>query len=179
MVMKGGNVKAMGAIVGMMSREELERGLQLARLAGELKTVGDVVAVLDMPVLADFLMERGESLQDIASDQLLRFTSTRALASAIKEEGRGIEEMGENEAAEGMVRLAVSEAAAERSKELSQASDALAARGVDELITAELAKEVAGAAAVSGVTKIAEGANEMGKGEALEATGEALEERAG
>jgi hypothetical protein len=87
--------------------------------------------------------------------------------------------MGENEAAEGMVRLAVSEAASERSKELSQASDALAVRGVDELLTAEAAKEVAGAAAVSGIAKIAEGANEMGKGEALEATGEALEERAG
>jgi SpoU rRNA methylase family enzyme len=45
-------------------------------------------------------------------------------------------------------------------------------------MTAAVAKDVAGAAARSGVAKIAEGANEMGKGQALEATGEALEERA-
>jgi hypothetical protein len=169
MIMKGGNVKAMGAIISMMSREELERGLRLAHLAGELKTVSEVVAVLDLPVLAEFLMEMSESLQDIASDQLLRFTSTRALAGTIKGEGKGIEERGENEAAEGMVRLAVSKSAAERSKELSQASDALAARGVDELLTAK--------AAITGIAKVAEGSDEIGKGEALEATSEALEER--
>jgi hypothetical protein len=123
-------------------------------------------------------MERGEGLQDIASDQLLRFTSTRALAGAIKQEGKDIEEMGVNEAAEGMVRLAVSDAAAERSQELSQASDALAARGVDELMNAEGARDLAREAVVSGVVKIADGANEMGKGEALQATGEVLEDRA-
>ena len=59
MLMKGGDVKAMGAIVGLMSKEELDRGMDLARLAGELAVVGDVVGILDMPVLAEFLAERG------------------------------------------------------------------------------------------------------------------------
>ena len=34
----------MGAIVGLMSKEELERGLELARLAGELWTISDVAS---------------------------------------------------------------------------------------------------------------------------------------
>ncbi len=97
MLMKGGNVRAMGAIVSLMSREELERGLQLGRLAGELGTVSDVIEILDMPVLADFLGERGMLLQEIAVDQLLRYTGTRALAGAIKETGQEIEALGEQE----------------------------------------------------------------------------------
>jgi hypothetical protein len=178
MLMKGGDVKAMGAIVGLMSKEELERGMELARLAGELAVVGDVVSILDMPVLAEFLAERGEQLQDIAVDQLLRFTGTRALAGAIKQAGQDVEAMGEQEVEEGLVRLAVSEVAAERSAELSVASDALAARAVDEMVTAEIAREVAQEAVVTGVSEIAQGAELVGEGEAVEAMGEVLEERA-
>jgi len=112
MLMKGGDVRAMGAIVSLMSQEELERGLELARLAGELWTVSEVLSMLDMPVLADFLEARGEHLQDIAVDQLLRYTGTRALAGAMKETAKDIEAMGENEVAEGLVRVAASQVAA-------------------------------------------------------------------
>ena len=161
-----------------MSKEELERGLELARLAGELWTVSDVVGVLDMPVLAEFLEERGMRLQEIAVDQLLRFTGTRALAGAIKEAGQDIEAMGEQEVAEGAVRVAVSDAAAERSAELSAASDALAARGVDELATAAIAGAVAQKPPRPAWPKSPPGAEEMGAGEATVAMGEALEERA-
>jgi hypothetical protein len=178
MMLKGGDVKAMGAIVGLMSKEELERGLALARLAGELSTVGDMMDVLQMPVLSEFLADRGQRLQDIAVDQLLRFTGTRALAGAIKEAGEHIEAMGEDEVVEGMMRGAVSEAAAKRSAELSVASDALAVKAVDELTTAAVAREVAREAVVDGVTEIAEGSSAVGAGEAAVAMGEALEARA-
>ena len=178
MIMKGGDVKAMGAIVRLMSREELDRGLELARLAGELWTVSDVAGLLDMPVLAEFLEERGMRLQEIAVDQLLRYTGTRALAGAIKTAGEDIEAMGEDEVVEGMMRGAVSEAAAKRSAELSAASGALAARGVDELTTAAVAGAVAREAAQTGVAEIAQGAEELGAGEATAAMGEVLEERA-
>jgi len=178
MIMKAGDVKAMGAIVKLMSKEELERGLELARIAGELWTVSDVASVLDMPVVAEFLEERGMRLQEIAVDQLLRFTGTRALAGAIKEAGKDIEVMGEQEVTEGLVRMSVAEAAAQRSAELSAASDALAAKGVDELTTAAVAGMVARDAAQAGVAEIATGAEEMGVGEATAAMGEVLEERA-
>jgi len=103
MMLKGGDVKAMGAIVKLMSREELDRGLELARIAGELGTVSDVAGLLDMPVIAEFLEERGSRLQEIAVDQLLRYTGTRALAGAIKEAGEHIEAMGEDEVVDGVV----------------------------------------------------------------------------
>jgi hypothetical protein len=178
MLMKGQDVRAMGAIVKLMSKEELERGLELARIAGELWTISDVAGVLDMPVLADFLEERGLRLQQIAADQLLRYTGTRALAGAIKQAGEDIEVMGEDEVVEGMLRGAASEAVAERSAELSVASDMLAAKGVDELTTAAMAGMVARDAAQSGVAEIASGAEEMGAGEATAAMGAAFEERA-
>ena len=179
MLIKGGDVRAMGAIVTLMSREELDRGLELARIAGEMWTVSDLAALLDMPMLADFLEERGTRLQEIAVDQLLRSTGTRALAGSIKRAGQDIEAMGEEEIAEGALRVAVSEAAAERSAELSVASDVLAVKGVDELETAAVAGAVAKEAARTGVAEIAAGAEEMGAGEATEAAGEALEARAG
>jgi hypothetical protein len=178
MLLKGGDVKAMGAIVKQMSREELDRGLELARIAGELWTVSDVASVLDFPVLAEFLEERGMRLQEIAVDQLLRFTGTRALAGAIKQAGQDIEAMGEQEVKEGLVRMAVSEAAAERSAELSAASDALAAKAVNEFETAEMARMVAREAVATGVTEIAQGAEEIGAGEATAAMGAALEAQA-
>ena len=179
MLIKGGDVRAMGAIVTLMSREELDRGLELARIAGEMWTVSDLAALLDMPMLADFLEERGTRLQEIAVDQLLRSTGTRALAGSIKRAGQDIEAMGEEEIVEGALRVAVSEAAAERSAELSVASDVLAVKGVDELETAAVAGAVAKEAARTGVAEIAAGAEEMGAGEATEAAGEALEARAG
>ena len=177
MLMKGGDVRAMGAIVSLMSKEELERGLELARMSGELWTVSEVVDMLDMPVLAEFLDERGMRLQEIAVDQLLRYTGTRALAGALKQTGGEIEAMGEQEVAEGAVRMAISEVAAERSQELSRASDALAARGVAELVTADMARDVARTAAAAGVTEIAAGAEMIGAGETAEQVGEVLETR--
>ena len=179
MLIKGGDVRAMGAIVRLMSREELDRGLELARMAGELWTVSDVVGLLDMPVLAEFLEERGLRLQEIAVDQLLRYTGTRALAGAMRDTGKDIEAMGKQEVAEGSIRMAVSDAAAERSAELRMASDALTERGLDELETADVAVDVARAAGAAGVAKIAQGAETIGAGEAAVAAGEGLAARAG
>ena len=52
MLMTGADVRAMGSLVGLISEEELKRGLELARMAGELWTISDVISVLEMPVLA-------------------------------------------------------------------------------------------------------------------------------
>jgi hypothetical protein len=143
-----------------------------------LSVVGDVIGVLQMPVLAEFLEERGLRLQAIAVDQLLRFTSTRTLAGAMKQTGKDIEVMGEQEVKEGLTRVAVSKVAAETSAELSAVSDALAVKAVDEFDTAQMASMVAQDAVASGVTKVAEGSSAMSAGKATGAMGEALEARA-
>ena len=51
-ILAGEDVDAMSAVVGLMSAEDLEHGLEMARVAGELWAVGDVIDMLQMPVLA-------------------------------------------------------------------------------------------------------------------------------
>jgi hypothetical protein len=80
------DVDLMSAVVGLMSADDLERGLEIARIAGELWAVGDVVDMLEMPILADFLESRGEALQMTAVDVMLQAVSTRALSVAMSEE---------------------------------------------------------------------------------------------
>jgi len=178
MLAKGENVEAWGAMVGLMSKADLERGLDLGRVAGELSTASKLVAMLQMPVLADFLEARGMHLQQVAVDVLIRAAGTRALGQAMAETGEQIQAMGAGEVAEGEMRMAVSDAAAERSKELSKASGKLAQRGFDEIETAEMATDDARMSAAAGATDIAEGSAMLGTGAAMEQMGEALEDRA-
>ena len=70
-------------------------------MAGELWTISDVISVLEMPVLAEFLEERGMRLQEIAAEQLLRFTGTRVLAEAIDRAGGEIEDIGRERSRRG------------------------------------------------------------------------------
>jgi len=49
-----------------MSAEDLDRGLKLARLAGEFGAVSDVIALVQLPMLAALMERRGENLQNIA-----------------------------------------------------------------------------------------------------------------
>ena len=60
------DVAAMSAIVGLMSYSDIERGLELARMAGELRAISDVTHALEMPVLTAVLADRGERLQQVA-----------------------------------------------------------------------------------------------------------------
>ena len=178
MLEKGENVRAWGAVVGLMSEADLERGLELARLSGELETISDVIERLQMPVLTEFLDKRGERLQEIAVDVIMRAAGTRALGQAMGKTGKDIQAMGEQEMAEGAVRVAVSDVAKSRSRQLSKESNKLAERGVDTLMSAEIAGEAARMSAAEGAANIAEGAGLMGAGIATDQMGEALEERA-
>ena len=54
------DIGVMSTIVSLMSAEDLERGLELARLAGELWTIGDVMDAVDMPILSAFMADRSE-----------------------------------------------------------------------------------------------------------------------
>ncbi len=94
------DAEAMSAVVGLMSADDLERGLELARMAGEMWAVSDVVALLDMPVLADVLESRGENLQQIAVETIVRFSSARALsevmAGAAQQAGEKLDKNGQH-----------------------------------------------------------------------------------
>jgi hypothetical protein len=162
---KSEDVAALSAVVGLMGVDDLERGLQLARLAGELEAVGNVVERMVMPVLAGFLFDRGEQLQEIAADTIVRAAGSRALSQVIAAKGLEIEEMGVEEAAEGLTRLAASEALAERSEELAAAGVVLGMEGVAEVETALDEADLAKETGKVGVADIAEGVALMGVAE--------------
>jgi hypothetical protein len=133
----------MSAIVGLMGEEELEAGLAVARTAGELWAVSDVVDLLEMPVLSRFLESRGELLQQVAVDVILRTASTQALSQVLAAASADVGELGGNEVAEGLARVAASVAIEQRSAELEETSADLAARGMVEMAAADAADKVA------------------------------------
>jgi len=156
------DVATISAIVGLMGEEDLEQGLALARLAGELQAASKVVDLMVMPVLTGFLETRSAQLQDLAVDNILQSAGNRALARVLAAKGLEIEEMGIEEMAEGLTRIAASEAMEERSEDLAVAGVVLVAKGVEEVVaakeTADLAKEIA----KDGVVEVAEGSAEFG-----------------
>ena len=156
----------MSAVVGVMSEADLEHGLQLARLSGELRVAGDIVDLLEMPVLAGFLESRSDRVNGMAVNSVLRSTSTRALAAAMAATGTDLASLSAENVADGIVRLAAADAMAERSGELAVESVAGAVRGVEELAAAavldQAARELTAAAATDAVVGGAKfGATEM------------------
>lgn len=132
----------MSSLVSLMSLGGVERGLELGHLAGELSTIANVVDALEMPVLAAVLDDRGEQIQNIAVDVILRAAAERWLAQLMAATGQQIGELGAEEIDEGLLRTAASEIAAERSTELAEAGADLA----DEMVEAGVADVTAGAA---------------------------------
>ena len=116
------DVEVMSAVVGVMSEADLEHGLQLARLSGELRVAGDIVDLLEMPVLAGFLESRGDRVNGMAVNAVLRSTSTRVLAAAMAATGTDLASLSVENVADGIVRLAAADAMAMRSGELAVAS---------------------------------------------------------
>jgi len=176
MLLKGGDVKAMGAIVKLMSREELDRGLELARIAGELWTVSDVVGIMDMPVLAEFLEERACGCKRSRSNNCCALRDARA--GRRDQTGRSRHRShGEQEVKEGWCacRCLKWRLSAARNCPLPAT---LWREGVVEFETAQMAGAVAREAVASGVVEIARGAEEIGAGKATAAMGEALEAQA-
>jgi hypothetical protein len=103
----------------MMSADNIEHGLELARLSGELQTAGEMVAALQMPVLADFLSERAGRLHDMSVEQIRLAISTDGVSQVLAASGERITALGENEVGKDgalAVSSAVSEESAAKSK---------------------------------------------------------------
>jgi hypothetical protein len=172
------DVSVLSAMVGLMSVEDLDHGLELARLSGELQAVGQVINLLQMPVLSAFLAARGGRLQEMAVEQIRQSGSTHSLARALTATGQKIAGMGENEIVEGIARLAVSEGMAERSALLSTEGALLAAKGMEQMVAAGELDLAARAAAAEGAADIAEGSTALGGAAAAAAFASDLEEKA-
>ena len=97
-----------------LSAEDMDLGLALAGMAGQLGAVTGVVDSLGTSVIAGFLDARSEQLRRLAETVILRAGATGALARALAETSRAVADLGDGEVAEGEAELASSQARGRR-----------------------------------------------------------------
>jgi len=165
---KSEDVSVLSALVGMMSTDGIEHGMELARLSGELQTTSEMVEALQMPVLASLLSKRAVRLHEMSVEQIRLAISTNGVSQILAATGQEISELGENEVEEGMTRLTVSRAASEESAAMSKASDDLAVQGIEEMILAEKVGQTARLEANEGAAEISAGAAVVGAAVAMD-----------
>jgi hypothetical protein len=152
-------------IVREMSSDDLDHGMKLASIAGQLWATSNVLENLDMPLLASFLDDKGQELQDLAVEVLLRSGTTRVLATAMAETGAEVGELAAGEVAEGIGRLIEAEELENQSELLQDAGEQLAEQGLAEVVASEELSEAAKEIRAEGVDEIATGAEEVGEAE--------------
>ena len=161
-------------IVKEMSAEDLDHGMKLASIAGQLWATSNVLSTLDMPMFSDFLDDKGQELQDLAVEVLLRSGATRALATAMAETGAEVGELAVDEVAEGIGRLVDLEELENQSELLEDAGEQLTEQGLEEVVASEDLSEAAKEIRAEGVDEIAIGAEEVGEAETAETVAEGL-----
>ncbi len=115
-----------------MSAEDLDHGMKLASIAGQLWATSNVLETLDLPLFAEFLDDKGHELQELAVDVLLRSGATRVLATEMAETGAEVGELAIGEVAEGIGRLVESEELESQSDLLQDAGEQLEEQGLAE-----------------------------------------------
>jgi hypothetical protein len=161
-------------IVSELSADDLEHGMNLASIAGQLWAASNVLETLDMPMFSNFLDDKGQELQDLAVDVLLRSGATRGLARAMAETSAEVGELGVGEVAEGIDQLVESEELENQSELLDDAGEQLTEQGLEEVLASEELSEGAKEISAEGVAEIATGAEEIGEAETAETVAEGL-----
>jgi hypothetical protein len=162
MLVAADDVETVSAVVGVMSLADLDRGMELARFSGELQAASRIVDKLKMPLLSAFLGDRSGKMGQMAVDNILLASATRALAAAMAATGKKLEDLSATEVAEGIVRLAASGALAARSDELAAESGDSAAAALDKLVAAEELETAAGRARSEAIDASARGGAALG-----------------
>lgn len=99
-----------------LSLDEVERGMELAAMAGQIGTVGDTVRAIGMESLGKFLDDMSRRMRELAVRDMLQSQDARGLAQAIGEAGEGVGVLGETELAAGIAELASAQEAADASE---------------------------------------------------------------
>ena len=119
------DIEVQSILISGLGEEDLRLGMEMGAIAGQLAVAADVVAMLDMPVLAEFLANRGDDLRDLAVDAIIKFGATRAMANTMETIGAQVGAMGADEMVEGLARRTVADAAARHSEDLAMARSSL------------------------------------------------------
>lgn len=167
------SIAVQSALVSKLSEEDLGIGMDLAAIAGQLWTASDVVAALEMPVLAGFLEAKGENLQGIAVEILLRFGATRVLAEYIQQAGAAVGDLGAEEMDEGISRLKIASKMDTASEKLVEKSDELTVQGFVSMAASSGMRDAAQDLVVDGASQIAAGAQDIGKAGSINAAADA------
>lgn len=171
------DVTVVSALMGLMSLEDIEHGLELARLSGEMRTAGELVEAIKMPVLAGFLTQRSARLHEMSMQQIRTAVSTKAVSQVLASAGKKIEALGENEMDEGVTRLAVSAVAAEESAAMSKASDELAVQGFEEVVVGAEVGKLARVQAMESAAEISSGSAAVGAALAMDEVASSLKKK--
>jgi hypothetical protein len=158
-----------------MSVADLDRGMELASVAGQLEAASDMMATLGMPVLATFWDAKGQQVKRVAVNMLLRAGATRALAAAIAETGVEVSDLGADEFAKRITRLAQAQELESGAQRLAQAGAELTEQGVAEMAVSQGARQASQEMRAEGVAEIATGAEEVGAAESIAAVADTIE----
>ncbi len=148
--------------MGALSDEDLDLGLALAGIAGQLRAVTGVVDSLGTSVVAGFLDNKTEQLKQLAETVILRAGAAGSLSSMLAQTSKAVAELGEAEVAEGEAQLAVSEERAEESEELAGEGLGLMLMGMAEAVQAHDLQEEADEILAEGGAESVEGAEAAG-----------------
>ena len=116
-------------MIPLITENRLASGVQVARTAGDLWAASDIVALMEMPVLAGFLESRGERLRQVAADVLQRAGQAGAFMQGQDSVGAGLTRLTSRENAEELARRMAAESAAERIEEVALAGAGLMSEG--------------------------------------------------
>ena len=151
------DIAAQSLAVEALSTEDLDLGLALAGIAGQLGAMTAVVDSLSTGVIAEFLDTRSGQLKQLAESLILRAGATGALAKTLAETSGAMAELGETEVAEGEAEFATSEQEAAEGEELAGAGLGLVMMGMVESAEAEGFQEEADKIAQKDSAEAAEG----------------------
>jgi hypothetical protein len=131
------NISALSEAATALSLSEVERGMELAAMAGQIGTVADTVRVMGMESLGSFLNDMSLRMRGIAVRDVLESQDRRGLARAIGDAGAGVGALAESELAAGMAELASAQNAADASELAAKVGAGQIASGLVEEAAAD------------------------------------------
>ncbi len=161
-----------------LSKDDISQGMELAGMAGQMRAVRDVVDLLGMRQMSDFLSGMTTRLHAVAVYDLVRSQETRVLAATARGVAGQVADAGRVEEAEGIARIVVGTGAVSVEQAMREEGALEAVVGMVELQESAALGEAAGEFAAAGLTNVAEGARSIGAAEATVEAAQALEQAA-
>lgn len=131
------DISALSEAAASLSLSEVQRGMELASMAGQIGMVGDTVRVMGMESLGSFLADMSLRMRALAVRDMLDSQDGRGLAREISEAGAGVAVLGDKELAAGIAELADAQDAADASELAARVGAGQLAVGLVEAAAAD------------------------------------------